>query len=47
MTVDLDKMLENIELFGADSMEYKLNYRKDGTLYQIRLNIEEVDEDNE
>lgn len=44
MIIDIDKIIEDIEEFCADSMEYKLTYRKDGELYNIKMNIEKVDE---
>lgn len=44
MTLDIDKIIENIEDFNADSMEYKVTYRKDGELYTIKMSIEKVDE---
>lgn len=44
MQLDIDKIIENIEEFNADSMEYKLTYRKDGELYDIKMKIEKVDE---
>ena len=47
MTLDIDKMIENIEDMNADSMEYKLTYRKDGKMYSIKMKIEELDGENE
>ncbi len=47
MEIDILKMIESIEEMGADSVEYKLNYRKDGILYGIKLNIETIYEENE
>lgn len=41
--LDIFKMIEALEEFGADSVEYKINYRKDGTLYEIKMSIEEVE----
>lgn len=43
--LDIDKMIEGLEEFSADSVEYKLNYRKDGILYRIKLNIEKIYEE--
>ena len=43
--IDIPKMIEALEEFGADSVEYKLNFRKDGILYEIKMSIEEVSED--
>ena len=44
MQIDIDKIIENIEDSNADSMEYKVTYRKDGELYNIKMSIEKVDE---
>lgn len=44
---DINKMIEALEEFNADSVEYKLNYRKDGILYRIKLNIETIYEESE
>lgn len=44
---DINKMIEALEEFSADSVEYKLNYRKDGILYRIKLNIETIYEESE
>ena len=44
MIIDINKIIENIEDFNADSMESKLAYRKDGELYNITIRIEKVDE---
>lgn len=44
MQLDIDKIIENIEEFNADSMEYKLTFCKDGELYNIKMKIEKVDE---
>ena len=44
MTIDINKLIESNEEFGADSVEYKLDYRKDGQLYRIKLTIETIDE---
>lgn len=44
---DINKMIEALEEFSADSVEYKLNYRKDGILYRIKLNIETMYEKSE
>lgn len=42
---DMDKMIESLEEFNADSVDYNLNYRKDGVLYKIKLSIEVMDEE--
>lgn len=41
---DINKMIEALEEFNADSVEYNLNYCKDGILYRIKLNIEVIDD---
>lgn len=43
---DINKMIEALEEISADSVEYKLNYRKDGILYRIKLNIETIDDES-
>ena len=43
--LDILKMIEELEEFGADSVKYKLYYRKDGIIYEIRMSIEEVGHD--
>ena len=40
--IDILEVIKSLEEFGADSIEYKFNYRKDGILYEIRMSIEEV-----
>lgn len=42
MQLDIDKMIDNIEDFNADSMEYKLEYSKEGERYSIKFKIEKV-----
>ena len=42
--IDINKMIEALEEFNADSVDYNLNYRKDGNFYKIKLSIEVVDE---
>lgn len=44
MQIDIDKIIENIEKLNADSMECKLTFYKDGELYNIKMEIEKVDE---
>lgn len=44
---DINKMIEALEEISADSVEYKLNYRKDGIMYRIKLNIEIIDDESE
>ena len=44
---DINKMIEALEEFSADFVEYKLNYRKDGILYRIKLNIETLYDESE
>ncbi len=44
MQIDINKIIEQIEEFNADSMEYKLTFCKDGELYNIKMKIEKVDE---
>ena len=42
---DIDKMIQALEEFNADSVDYNLKYRTIGVLYKIKLNIELVDEE--
>ncbi len=40
--LDIIKMIEALEEFGADSVEYTVKFRKEGILYDVKLQIEEV-----
>lgn len=44
MQIDIDIIIDSVEEFNADSVEYNLNYRKDGHLYKIKMTIENADE---
>lgn len=41
---DINKMIKSLKEFNAESVEYNLNYRKDGVLYKIKLSINVTDE---
>ena len=40
--IDIPKMIEALEEFGADSVEYNVKYGKNGILYEVKLSIEAV-----
>ena len=40
--LDILKMIEELEEFGADSLEYNVKYGKNGILYEVKLSIEAV-----
>lgn len=46
MEIDILKMIESVEEMGADSAEYKLNYRStEGTLFEVKTTITRIDEE--
>lgn len=40
--INILRMIEDLKEIGGDSFECKLNYRKDGVLYAIKISIEEA-----
>lgn len=40
MMIDIDKIVENIEDSGAESVEYKASYTRDGEFYTLRIRVE-------
>jgi len=43
----IDKIIENIDAFNAESMEYKVNYLYEGEMYAIKMSVKKIDNADE